>query len=393
MKIRTSIISILFLISVFFPQMLQAQIFVGGLADFEIRQGQYDSAQHINQTPNNKLNIFTPNIRLFGFGAISDSWFVEAALQADYYEGESLSAPFFSMINLNWMPISDSGFMITGGRFITPYGTQEDRLLSSDNPFVHLPLYSAFNLGIDKVTGVFSDGIDYEAEWRRGQSMVYQRGYTQGVMVSNRTENETLSYRLAATLAPASGFAEAGAHDIPSFIGRMVYNPLIWAEFGVSFSYGPYMKRDLLNEELSNSELRSFRQTIAGADVRFSYLYYSLGFEVHYSQWGSPDYEYEGVWFRGPEPEVWYYGTELVTRTPFILPGSYLGIRGELLRPEKLRQDGDYFVFGQDVDRAEFLFGYSVARNLKAKFSYQVNSIHPDRLRADVWTLQFSAGF
>lgn len=370
-----------------------AQVFIGGEADFEIRQGQYDSAPFINQTPNNKLNIYTPNIRLFGIGAISDRWFVELALQSDFYEGETLSAPFFSMANLNWLPINDSDFMVTAGRFITPYGTQEDRLLSSENPFVHLPLYSAFNLGIDKFTGVFSDGIDYDMEGRRGQSMVYQRGYTQGLMVSNRTKNETLSYRLAATLAPVSGFAETGVHDIPSFIGRMVYRPLIWAEIGLSFSHGPYMKRNLLNEDLSNSELRSFRQTIAGADLNISYLYYSLGFEVHYSRWGSPDYEYEDVLFRDPEPEVWYYGAEFISRTPFILPGSYLGVRGELLRPEKLRQDGEYFVFGQEVDRAEFLFGYQVTRSLKTKFSYQVNTTRPDRLRADVWAIQLNAAF
>lgn len=386
------LISCFALLTVLVP-VANAQVFVGGLADFEIRQGQYDSAPFINQTPNNKLNIYTPNVRLFAMGVLSESWFVEAALQADHYEGETLSSPFFSMINLNWLPISESDFMITAGRFITPYGTNEERLLSSDNPFVHQPLYAAFNVGVDKFTGVFSDAIDYDADGLRGQSMVYQRGYTQGIMVSNSTKNETLAYRLAATLAPASGFAESGAHSVPSFIGRMVYRPLIWARLGVSFSHGPYMKAGPLNDEYSASELQSYRQTIAGADINISYLYYSLGFEAHYSRWGSPDYEYEGVWFNDPEPEAWYYGAELIARTPFIIPGSYIGLRGELLRPEKVRQGNDYFVYGQEVDRGEFLIGYQVTRSLKAKFSYQANSIRPERLRADVWVFQLSAGF
>ncbi|MEX0929184.1 MAG: hypothetical protein WDZ53_07235, partial [Balneolales bacterium] len=98
-----------------FPILLHAQLIVGGLVDVEFRKGQLDSSPVLNQTPNDKLNIYTPYIRLFGLGVISDQWFAEMGLQADYYQGDALSPVFFSLININWLPLSDSEFMISAG--------------------------------------------------------------------------------------------------------------------------------------------------------------------------------------------------------------------------------------------------------------------------------------
>ena len=42
-----------------------AQIQFGGLLDLELRKGGADSSPYINQTPGDKLSLYTPNIRLF----------------------------------------------------------------------------------------------------------------------------------------------------------------------------------------------------------------------------------------------------------------------------------------------------------------------------------------
>lgn len=382
---------LLFLI-ISIPSISDAQVFIGGLADFELRNGQYDSAPYINQTPNRNLSIYTPNLRLFGLGIISDRWFLETALQSDYYEGETLSSPFFSLLNINWMPKDDSTLMLTAGRFVTPYGLQAERLLSSENPFVHLPLSHAFNVGVDRKSGVFSDGIDYDSDGMRGQSMVYQRGYSQGVMISNSLSDNQLRYEVAATIAPASSFFEYGQHGVPSLIARIGYTPYIWLDIGASFSYGSFMQRDELNEEFTRNELQSFRQTMIGTDLSFSYLYYSLGVEVNYSRWSVPDYEYMGVVFPNPEPEVWHLSMELRTNLKN-LPGSYTGIRAEVLRPKKLRQDDEYFRFGEEVDRIELVAGYRIQRNVLAKASYLISATRPENFGANVLALQLSVGF
>lgn len=381
-----------------FPAVTPAQFIVGGLVDVEFRKGQPDSSPLINQTPNGKMNMYTPAIRVFGLGVISENWFAEAALQADYYGGESLSPVFFSLLNVNWLPIDDSNLMISAGRFVNPYGLQSERVLSSENRFVHLPLSHSWNLGIDKTAGVFSGDVDYSENGRHGQSMIYQRMYSQGIKLSNHTANDRLFYELAVTLAAASSHFEVGNHNRPAFIGRLAYKPFIWARLASSASYGPYMKRTAGNAHISSDELQSFNQLLYGFDLTLSHLYYSLIADVNFSRWNSPEYVYEGITFSDPVAEVSHYGIEFHIQLPF-LPGMYTAVRGEILRPEKIRQDDTttgtyyYFRFGPEANRAETVLGYRVNRDITAKASYQVNSTSPNTIRANVMALQLSVGF
>jgi len=374
------------------------QVILGGEADFELRKGGSDSSPVVNQTPGENLTIYTPYVRLFAGAALTNKWFIEAALQADYYEGKNLSPVFFSLLNINWLPIDDSDFMISAGRFITPYGYYSDRVLSSENPFVHLPLTHAWNMGIDKRAGVFSGGVDYDVAGLQGLPMVYQRMYTQGLMVSNSVgENQALSYRLAATLASASSFFAFGEHNTMALTGRIEWNPVIWAKLGTSFSFGPYMAKDVLNDSYSKSELQKFTQLLAGADVSLSYLYYSLLLEVNYSKWNSPDYDYNGTIFTEPEVKALHLGGEVQTRLRS-LAGAYVGIRGEALLPEKVRQPApgggyDYFRYSNEVVRAEVVFGYKINRQITSKVSYLITSTTPNKTATDVFAIQLNVVF
>ncbi|MEX2639055.1 MAG: hypothetical protein WD266_00115 [Balneolales bacterium] len=381
-----------------FPILLHAQLIVGGLVDVEFRKGQLDSSPVLNQTPNDKLNIYTPYIRLFGLGVISDQWFAEMGLQADYYQGDALSPVFFSLININWLPLSDSEFMISAGRFVTPYGSQSERVLSSENPFVHLPLSHVWNLGVDRKTGIFFDEPDYENDALYGQSMIYQRMYSQGIKFSNKTAQQKLFYEFAVTMAAASSYLEVGSHNKPAFMGRMTYQPAIWARLGSSFSYGPYMIRDPLNSHISSADLQSYNQLLYGADVTVSHLYYSFSIEANISQWTSPDYAYEDILINEPLAVAAHYSAEMNVQFPF-LAGAYTAVRGEILRPGEIRQRGqstsynNYYPLGPKVDRAEFVVGYRLNPTVRTKASYLIHAISPDQTRANVLTMQLSVGF
>lgn len=384
---------------IFFPFIIHAQVIVGGLVDVEFRKGQLDSSPGINQTPNDKFNIYTPNIRLFGLGVISDKWYAEMALQADYYNKKTLSPVFFSLININWLPIDNSQFMVSAGRFITPYGLQSKRVLSSDNPFVHLPLSHVWALGVDNKTGVYFSNPMYGDGDSYGQSMVYQRMYSQGVKISNNTAQQKLSYEIAATLASASSYFEVGSHNQPNFMGRIAFQPAIWAQVGSSISYGPYMMRHPLNEDISDSDLQSYKQILYGADLTISYLYYSFTVEANFSQWNSPDYEFEDINLVDPVAKAVHYSAELHIQLSFI-PGAYTALRSEILRPDQEHQNSqntyysdNAYQFGPDVDRLELVFGYRINKNIRAKSSYLINSVSSSDIRANVLAMQFSVGF
>jgi hypothetical protein len=97
------IVLFFFVIGILSGSAVRAQVTLGGLLDLEVRRAGSDSSPEINQTPKSYWSLYTPNVRLFIQGDISDQWFVSAALHADHYYGRTLSEPFFSVINLNWI--------------------------------------------------------------------------------------------------------------------------------------------------------------------------------------------------------------------------------------------------------------------------------------------------
>lgn len=378
---------------------LNAQVHIGGLADFEIRKGGTDSSPYINQTPNENWSIYTPYLRLFVNSDISEKWFISAALQADHYEGNKLSTVFFSLMNINYMPFKSSNFTISAGRFVIPYGAYSKRVLSADNPFVHLPLTHASGLPISKTHGTLYADVEYDDDIK-GLSMIYQRMYTQGILAKDRLgESEWLQYELAATLASASSFFEYGEHPVPAFTGRVVLHPVVWGSLGFSLSSGPFMKEDAANAVLSDEKFKNYTQALFGVDVQLSYHYFSFLTSYNWSKWDAPYFNPETTpraYLWDDEVEVQHFSTELIADFAFF-PGAYAGIRFERLIPGDLSSSANIAnpvrPWTYDRDRIEFATGLKIQRNVILKASYLFATDNGPDLSDDVFTLQLSAGF
>ncbi|MTI89075.1 MAG: hypothetical protein FH748_14045 [Balneolaceae bacterium] len=393
-----------------------AQIHMAGLVDIELRKGGADSSPYTNQSPGDKLSLFTPNVRLFLSGNISDQWFVSSVLQSDYYNSKELHPPFFSVLSLNFTPHpdSDSDFMATIGRFVTPYGAYSKRLLSSNNPFVHLPLTHASGLPVTKHFGfVNTNSNNYNDPYyynlnnvyfsnETGLTMVYQRMYTQGIKISGSLgENNTFNYNLAATLAPASSHFEYGEYDTPSFIGRVTLQPAMWARLGLSYSSGPFMKKGNINRNIfSDNDLSSYTQRLIGADVRLSYHYYTVLMEYNHSYWEAPLVNLPPgnpitLIYPSREATIDHLSGEFVVDLPFWV-GSYAAIRYEALLSGEMDNytsvyNGDSWTY--DRRRIEFAAGYSLHRNITLKASYLYSDDSGPNLDDNVIALQLSVLF
>lgn len=368
----------------------RGQINFGGLAEFELRKGQQDSDPTVNQTPNDNWMLYTPSIRLFVNASLSDHWFVSGALQADYYTGH-LSDVFVSAFNINWRP-SDR-LMITAGRFITPYGRYDELLLSSQNPFVHLPLSHVWNMPVDRKRGYVFAETSYEGV--PGQSLVYRRLYTQGLMLSGAIPDEAFQYQLAATLTSVSSYTDVGEQNRPALTGRLVVRPVIWNKIGFSFSNGPYLVDDPVNDVLSDKERAAYRQTIVTTYTQFSYHYYQLLLQYTFNRWDSPWIDEEGALVEEHiQNDVTHYLAKLKIRFPFWV-GAYSAIRYERYRPHEISLDARN-ITGQptpDKDRFEFVLGYKISRNITIKSSYLLSRNDGEELKDDVFAIQLSAGF
>lgn len=366
------------------------QISFGGLADFELRRGGADSDPTVNQTPNDNWIMYAPSIRLFINAPISKKWFISGALQSDYYKGHR-SNIFFSSFNINWLPTDR--LKITAGRFITPFGRYDELLLSSQNPFVHKPLSHVWNMPVDRNQGYVFSGTSYEGV--AGMSLVYRRLYSQGLMLSGSTKEETLQYQLAATLTSVSSYTDVGEQNRPAFLGRLVYRPVIWNKIGISFSNGPYLVDDPINDVLSDEERAKYLHTIVTAYTEFSYHYYQLLLQYTFNRWDSPWIDSDGMLVEQQiDNDVTHFMAKLKARFPFFV-GGYGAIRYERYLPHKITLDSQG-ITGQptpDKDRFEFVLGYKINRNLILKTSYLLSLNEGEELRDNVFALQLSAGF
>lgn len=408
-----SFVLLLALFTLAFPSALYAQVNISALTDFELKLSGDDSSPYVNQTPGEGLSIYTPNIRLFLSANISDQWFVNAVLQADHYEGKSLSPAFFSMMNINWTPDFESKFTVTAGRFVTPYGSYSTRFLSNQNPFVHLPMSHAIGLPVSKrlghlvynndVPGEFS-GSDYEEE--HGLTMVYQRMYSQGLLLSHSFGNsDWLSVNIAATHAPAASHLDFGEYDKPAWIGRVVLKPVIWAQLGASYSKGPFLMNDASNDSLLIYDRSSYKQSTIGADLTLNYRYYTFLLEWNQGYYKGPFYDQETSTSDSRRTGIAttdHISGEFIYDLPFMV-GSYVAVRYEKMlegeielyqrdqNSDKINQTFTPWVY--DRQRFEFAAGYKLDRNIILKASYLLSEDDGPDLDDDVFTIQLSVFF
>ncbi len=389
-----------------------AQISVSGLADFEIRMAGDDSSPYINQTPGSKLTVYTPNLRLFFFSDINENWFVNAVLQSDHYTGKKLSSPFFSVFNINWTPEFDSNFLVTAGRFVTPYGSYASRFLSLENPFVHLPLSHASGLPLSKKFGFIGNkdpnpasfAEDY-GEGEFGTTMVYQRMYTQGILLTQSFgDSRWLNVQLAATTAPASSHLDF-AEDSPALIARVEFQPVIWAKLGLSASNGTFLQQTAENDSLLIYDISSYKQELTGADLSFNYQYYTLNLEWNQSFWKAPYYNSTTSTAASPRQgkvTINHFAGEFIYDLPFIV-GAHFAARYEYMDEGELElyeRDANGSKINQNTrdwtytrTRLELVAGYALDRNIMLKASYLISDDNGFDFDDNVLAIQLSALF
>lgn len=402
----------IFSLLVFLPILANAQVSINGLADFELRMGGDDSSPYVNQSPGSGLSIYSPNLRLFFSGDISDQWFVNAVLQSDHYAGKQLSDPFFSLFNVNWTPNLDSDLLVTAGRFVIPYGAYSKKFLSFDNPFVHLPLSHASGLPLSKKFGFIGnknpDPNSFKADYgdeELGTTMVYQRMYTQGIQASySHGESQWLRIIAALTTAPASTHLDYVEESL-AFTGRVEFQPVIWANLGVSLSQGTFLQNSAENDSLIIYDLSSYKQDLKGADLSINYQYYTFNVEWNQSFWKAPFYNSETSLASSPQQgkvTINHFSGEFIYDLPFVV-GGHIAARYEYM------DEGEIEIYERDASdnkinqsfsdwtytrtRFEIAAGYKIDRNVVIKGSYLLSDDNGFDLDDNVFSIQLSVLF
>ena len=355
------------------------QITWSGMVDFEIRKGGANSNLLLNQTPNNNWSLFIPNARIITTVELNNKWWLNSTLQSDYYGQKKMNDVFFSLLNINYQPFKKNNLTFQAGRIIIPFGYNQNTFVAFENPFANLSLESSWNLRVDKSIGYIPSGaLSYETN--PGQSIIYQRRYTQGLSVFGTLgKDRILEYNLAVTSAPISGFSELSQGGNPSVIGRLVFQPIIWAKIGASYTHGGYMIREKAkNAVLTDNALASFNQTAYEFDLTLSYSYFEITGQYLINEWNAP-YIYTPT----GSTSLDYISINRLAAThqlvqakanlPFLV-GSYLAVRYENMSFNELTFPflgiNDKTPWTAATNRYEIAFGYKINKNIKTKISW-----------------------
>jgi len=205
-------------------------------------------------------------LQLWSAFQISRGWQIYAMgeIETDGSSGNRLTETNLEQIAFRYTSKSAAWFL-EAGKILSPLNAYSDRQLSTTNPLI-------------------------------GQSYIYSSSYPWGVQAAGSTG--ILDYRAALLdrpdINPELSSIDPDSALRPAF--GMGVTPFTGLRFGLSWTRGPYLYRDLNDHLPSGISWRDFDLRIAGFDVQFSRGYFELNGQLVFSEYelpfgnGSPDY-------------------------------------------------------------------------------------------------------
>ena len=361
-----------------------SQVSIGGTIDAGISSGGSGSAFISNGISHDyrHLGFRISQVNLLLFAPVNDNWYFEGRLQSDTWGEGTLRTPRFTLANLTW-DNPEKAHTVSIGRFITPFGFYPTRSLTIDRTFIELPLAYSYYIAMSDEYGYW-DEARYALNYQVGGGLMtttYFGGYSTGLRWDwNISENELM---LQTAISAVSLGSSRNYTNLPNAAGtaRLVYNPNIQWQIGLSASYGSFMHLEVgeNDAEHENNPLTQYRQTLAGFDFRYGLGYWEVIGEVIYSNWKVPTYyESAGGWVFEADSTTLKTSNysnigmnlDLRFEPPFV-PGSYIGFRLDHLNFIEAHPTNSNIYDTEDWDkdkvRYSLALGYKLARNVELK--------------------------
>lgn len=373
------------------------------LADVEVATAGNKSHYFYNEIHRDytALRVGISHLNLINHLKLDSSWSVNARLwmQRDkgkgkiFYSDTNMKNEFFSIpdtagfsvpeLNIQWLSHTRR-LGITIGSFINPFGSFNQKQLSTQRNIIGLPLAYAFYTNISPLIG-FAQGmgdrdtilVDEQAQW--GATQLYYGGYTSGAMMSWNIKPGKVNWKLALVNGAPNANQET---PIPQFrnwgvISKLKIQPTYNWEQGLSVSHGTFMHS---HDSVQLNNLRGYSQTLVGTDVKLGSGFFEFTGEVIGAIYRVPEYNKDTTFVNEGAPltlrSLSAYG-DLKYEPPF-LQGSYVAFRFDHLifsdyPPGYPPGDLSKYPSGKWdnwVWRYSFAFGYHINRFLLARIAF-----------------------
>lgn len=377
-------ILLVFIVLIISNTTLLAQLQVNGSIDVGIRSGGENSNFVSNGVESDfkYLHFRIPQVNLFFFAPINETFFFEARLQSDTWGIGELKDPYFTLANITWAD-PNRDISLTAGRFVSPVGFYSNRNLLLDRSFHELPLNYSYFVNISDQRGFWplaGVGGAYTSS-DVGLTTIYFGGYATGGLLDWQITDNKARLQLGLTsVAPSSAENYTNLANA-ALLGRLTLNPSIKWQVGFTGSYGSFMRESTINSAFRPfNPLERYRQTLVGADIKYGLGYWEVVAEAIFSYWyvpvfGDNGFETEGATNTFVEDNFSNLGTNLDIRfEPPSLVGSYFALRFDYLNfmgeGEGTNSIYTSNEWDKDIGRISAAFGYKLARNIEAKMSF-----------------------
>lgn len=271
-------------------------------------------------------------------------------------------------LNLQWLS-KQRKIGLTAGIFTNPFGSFNEKQLSTERDFIGLPLAYAFYVNISDKIG-FMEGmgdvnktaIDGSVQW--GSSIIYYGGYSAGTLFSWNIKPIKLNWKIA-LVTGASNLQQRLTDPLNiGLVSRLKTQPTYFWEQGFSVSHGSFLRKSEVSNQLNN--LGHFRQTIIGTDYKLSYGFFEFSGEIMWAHYSAPvfifeDNSFESATDQHPQRLNNVAAYLDVKYEPPFLQGSYFAYRIDGLAFGE--NDNDNEPWDNDVLRHSIAMGYHITQN------------------------------
>lgn len=350
---------------------LSAQVEWSGILDAGFTMGGSESNQLSNGISNKYPNFNIQSLNLFIYSPISDGFSFNGKIYYDPALYGSNSFPRIVFANVSWDPEGENfGFSI--GKILTPFGLFPKRQHSPDNISFLPPLIYGYFVNVDPSRGYWPKAGEtgsYGSDDKVGTPIAFRSGYQTGIK-GYFVYDDWVDVEIALTNSPVSYSVETKTNNSICTVGRLGFKPVIWYNFGFSWSYGSFMQN---NDDIVNE--KKYKQKTLGMDYLIAYSYFELSGEYIFNQWTAPKFANE-IYQRDSNQNLLEYS--LISHAIYIdlkidipqVPGLFLAGRFDRLYFPTFINPKDVNLIERwdaDIDRFTGTIGYRASKEVILK--------------------------
>lgn len=374
---------ILFVVIIFgsFTSTLSGQttFTVNALADFEYSKAGSKSHFYYNEIDQDNIDsrVSIRQLNLIGQIKFNSQWTFNTRFLLEKDKGQKLENFAIPQLNIQWLS-KKRKVGITIGSFTNPFGSYNQKQLSTERNFIGLPLaYSYYNNISDKIGFMEGMGdlnkiqIDGDVQW--GSTNLYYGGYTTGTMFSWNIKPAKVNWKIA--LVNGASNLQKQITDPIHFgvISRLKIQPTYFWEQGFSVSHGTFFQASEVSDQLE--DLRTFTQTLIGVDFKMGKGFFEFSGEVIGSFYKVPEFNVFGTGSYDAPQKLSNLAAYLdVKYEPSILQGSFIAYRIDHLRFGELESDPDQN-WDNNVLRHSIAIGYHINQYILARVGASTQQI------------------